>query len=152
PERPDLDIPPVPPFNMVAVPDERSFTFPEWDVQAPGIDVPELDLSWNFTPEQYVSTLLDGVKSRVETMLQGGTGLPAWAEQALYERADEREQGNELRALQEVDEEFADRGFTEPNGMLHKRVRQVRQNSQNQRNELSRKILTDAIQLEIENI
>jgi hypothetical protein len=108
--------------------------------------------NFSFTPQQYVSDLLDRVRNRVSSMLDGGTGLPLAVVTALRDRAYAANDVEDMRSVQQAIEEYGARGFTEPSGILNKRVTEVRQNNQNQRNSLSRDIYIQDEQIAVENL
>ena len=114
------------------------------------IDIPSVSFGWAPTP--YSSDLLDAVKARIQTMLLGGTGLPAAIEQALFDRGRAREDMLATKAVQEVTEEMASRGFDEPSGITLKRLREVRQKNQDADLDHSRKVEIENKQLEIDQL
>lgn len=150
----DLTLPTIPSPDLLELdmPTMGELDFPDWDVERPVIDFQVPDENWSFTPDTYASALLTSVQSRISTMLQGGTGLPAAVEAALRQRAFAAVEREELTAVDQTFAEFAARGFDEPNGILASRVAQTRQNATNQRANLSRDIYIRAHEVEIENI
>lgn len=150
--RPDMALPPVPTLQALALPNAPQLTLPAFAGQRPDTTVPPPLQTFAFTPEEYTSALLDKVKAQVSSMLDGGPGLPAAVAQALRDRAWEAVDVQERRAIQQATEEFASRGFSEPNGVLNARLAEVRQNNQNQRNALSRDIHIKDEELAIQNL
>lgn len=150
--RPDYVLPAVPTLADLALPDAPTINLPTFDGVKPdaSIDLPLEDFS--FTPEQYTSDLLDKVSGRTSSMLDGGTGLPANIAQALRDRAFAAIDGQEYRATQQATEEYAARGFAEPSGILQRRLAEVRQQSQAQRNAASRDIAIQDQQVAVENL
>jgi hypothetical protein len=74
--------------------------------------------SWYPDYNVYVDTL----QSRVMAMLNGGTGLPADIEAAIWERGRSRIGKDYLALTQTVSGEFAGRGFTLPTGVMAARL------------------------------
>lgn len=150
--RPDYELPPVPTLYDLNLPTAPVLNLPDFAGMRPDLDV-QLPLeNYAFTPEEYTSALLDKVRGRTSAMLDGGTGLPLAVASALRARAYSAVDQEELRAIQTATEEFAARGFSEPNGILVRRLAEVRQNNQNQRNALSRDIYIQDEQIAIENL
>lgn len=92
------------------------------------------------------------VMTRVGTMLDGGTGLPAAVEQALADRAVAREDVLSLQAESEVAEDWSRRGFALPSGLLQARLQEVRQKTDAAKRQLLRDIFIRAQDVEIENL
>ncbi|GEM_PF-801007 len=151
--RPTLVLPDVPVLDSLNLPTLPTITFEPFTAKKPDISSIEAPLeTFAFTPEKYTSDLLNRVKTRVGSMLDGGTGLPANVAQALRDRAFSAVDAEEERATQQAVDEYAARGFSEPSGLLNKRLSMVRQNSQNERNKLSRDIHIQDQQIAIENL
>ena len=153
PVEPDYDTPVSPPIEIVAIPGAPDLFIPTFNATPPDTtSLPEIVETWSFTPEQYTSALLDKVKATIDWGLDGGIGLPAAVQDALWARARGRVDIEEARAIQQVVDEFGARGFTVPNGILNQRVEIARQNNQNQRLALSRDLIIEEAKLEIENL
>lgn len=141
-----------PEFFDIVVPDFDELDLPTLAAVRPTIDFTVEETPFQFSEAAYSSDLLTQVQGRISIMLDGGTGLPAHIEQALFDRARTREQQTATAALQQVREDFASRGFEQPDGILSKQLSRVRQNNQNQANTLSREIRLQNAQAEIENL
>lgn len=153
PNAPTLNLPTLASFYAITLPNIPDITIPTFNVVEPVFDTlvaPESAFTFNETP--YSSVLMDSVKSKLGSMLLGGTGLPAAVEQALFDRARGREDDIAAKAVQEAYDEFATKGWEEPNGILASRVMRVRQENQNKASSLSRDIYIQAQTVEIENI
>jgi hypothetical protein len=105
-----------------------------------------------FTETPYSSTVLTSVKDKILDILLNGAGIPANVEQALFDRARAREDVTAAKALQEVTEEWASRGFSLPSGVLLARQDEVRQKNQDAANQVSREILIQQYTAQIENM
>ena len=153
PEAPSISLPEMEALEQISLPE---FVFPElpsFDAVAPdtsGISVPEVFINW--TEPQYDSELLDDLRAQVTRMMAGGTGLPAAVEDALFSRARERDSAETRRAVQEVSDTWAARGFSMPPGMLAKQVEVIREQGRLRAAELNRDILAQAATWEIENL
>lgn len=89
----------------------------------------------------YTPLLITDIKPVLESMLGGTSGLPAFVENAIWAREADREDGESMRAEQEVREDWAMRGQTLPGGVIDSKLMQVRQNSQNKRVSLGRDVM-----------
>jgi len=152
PDSPTLSLPELPTFeqlNLPAVPNVVLTTFNE---QAPDFEGMEINENFHFTPDAYMSDLLDKIKGRVSGMMDGGTGLAPAIETALFERGRARVDEETHRAIQETHEEFATRGFSHPNGILDARLRKTRQEAANRAADHNRDITIRVADVEIENL
>jgi len=96
---------------------------------------------FNYTEQAYNPLLVNEIKTTIQAMLAGTTGLPRVVEDALWQRQAEREAEQAAAATQDAFYEMSQRGFTLPNGVLNSKLMQVRQNSQNQTNSLARDVM-----------
>lgn len=165
PARPDIDtsvelptapvivMPEMEALQQITIPDFVFPDLPDFDGVPPsaaGITVPNVFINW--AEPRYESELLPELQSQVQTMMAGGTGLPAAVEDALFSRARERDSAETHRALQEAVDTWAARGFTMPPGMLAKQTSVIREQGRVKAAELNRDILVQAAQWQIENI
>lgn len=152
PTEPDYQLPTVPTFEQLNLPTIPDVQLPEFEGLRPDFVEPPLNENWSFNPEDYASELLDDLTGQVRRMMQGGTGLPAAIEQALFDRSRERVDEESMREAQAAFEEFGARGFSEPNGILAGRMLEVRQGAQNRKAEANRDITIRVHEVEVENI
>lgn len=152
PTAPVLDLPPVPTLLELDLPTAPTLNLAPFTGIRPDTSVPAPLQNFAFTPTEYTSALLDKVTSTVSGMLDGGTGLPAAIAQALRDRAFSAVDAQQMRAITEVMEDIGARGFSQPNGILLRRLDATRQNGQNQRNALSRDIHIQDQQIAVENL
>lgn len=158
----DIQIPDAPVLNLPEMQeliqlDIPSFVFPElpdFNGAPPTLDsitVPNVFIDWK--EPQYESELLDDLQAKVKLwMNEGGTGLPAAIEDALFNRARSRESRETERAVQEAMGDWSSRNYSMPPGMLAKQVAAIREQGQLKASELNRDILIEASKWEIENI
>lgn len=153
PDAPVLEMPTLEALEQITIP---AFVFPElpdFDGQAPsadGIVVPNVFINWS--EPKYESELLPDLIAQVKRMMAGGTGLPAHVEDALFNRARERDSNETSRAVQEAVDTWAGRDFSMPPGMLVKAVNVAREQGRLKAAETNRDILMEAAKWEIENI
>lgn len=109
---------------------------------------PDLFVQWQ---EPVYASQLPEVESVLESMLAGGTGLPAAVETAIWERGLDRETLTGLTAVDQAAEEFAARGFALPPGRLNAMLMGLRDATQLKLNELSREVMVEQAKLEQAN-
>ncbi len=139
----DLDLPTAPDISQysfdLTLPDDSAITVP--------------GITFNFTEIPYSSELLDAVyyelKDRVEN---GGTGLPVVIENAIWERAKNREDQENARTVEEIVSKNATRGFQRPPGSVTAAIDAANQASQSKIADLSREIAIKQAELEQSNI
>lgn len=152
PAMPEIDLPPVPTLLDLNLPDAPTILIPAFTGVRPNINIEAPENQWSFTPEQYTSALLTKVTGTISGMLDGGTGLPAAVAQALRDRANTETDVQAQRAEQEVVEDFASRGFSEPTGPMMQRLAMARQDAANKRAATNRDIYIQDQQVAIENL
>lgn len=152
PTAPDLNMPEMDALEALNIPDFTFPDLPDFDGVAPTIDfvAPTPSLAW--VEPVYASENLTLLTTEIRRMLDGGTGLPAPIEQALFGRARDRQAQEASRAVQDVADTYAARGFSMPPGMLAKSVEAVREKEGLEAAQLNRDILAEAAKWEIENL
>lgn len=121
----------VPSFVMPAIP-TFSEVAPTFTAASPGGVMP-------WTDPDYAPEILDEVKA-VIFRLMDGNAIPAPVEQALWDRARQREDVVVEKAVADAYNDWAGRGFTMPPGMLVEQVNVARQDASLKTNTLSRDV------------
>ena len=152
PDAPTLALPEMEALQQISIPDFTFPTLPDFNGSPPTLDVAVPNVFINWAEPQYASELLPELQAKVRSMMEGGTGLPAAVEDALFSRARERDSAETSRAVQEAFDTWASRGFSMPPGMLAKQVNVAQEAGRLKAAETNRDILTQAAQWEIENI
>ena len=153
PDAPEIDMPEMDALEKLNIPDFEFPELPTFDAKPPnadGITVPDVFISWS--EPQYKSVVLDDLQAEVRRMMQGGTGLPAAVEDALFARTRERTSVETERAVQEAVDSWASRDFSMPPGMLVKQANVAREQGRLQSAETNREIMIEAAKWEIENL
>ncbi len=134
----------IPPFAFPVLPTFAAVEV-EWEASyPPGV------LNWS--EPTYTQQVLTSTVNRINEMLMGGTGLPAEVEQALFDRARNREEIGGRKAVEEAFGEFAARGFSLPPGALAARIQEAREAATLATSAINRDILAQSAQWEIENL
>jgi hypothetical protein len=86
------------------------------------------------------------------TILYGGTGIPAAIEAQIYQRARARDSEESAKLREAAVTQFAGRGFTLPAGVLTGRVLEIEQDASNKASSFNRDVAIKQAEIEIENI
>ena len=152
PDAPTATLPSVPSLVELDIPD---FTFPELPTftdSAPAFTEarPATNLVWS--EQSYASDLLTDLTAKVRLWLQGGTGIPAAVQQAIFDQARARIQQTANEAEQSAVDAWAGRGFDMPPGMLVAQVNAAREKSRLEQNDKERDLTIEFTKLEIDNL
>ena len=153
PDAPTYTLPEVPTFVSLNLPEVPDFSLPTFEGTRPDVDSLHAPANtFDFDEQTYSSTLLTQVQERLAAMGQGGTGLPALVEQALFDRARGREDQLVATEVATALDEWARLGYEEPSGVLNARVERIRQRAQDKQLTQSREVYIQAQTVEIENL
>jgi hypothetical protein len=120
PTRPAVTVPSVtvPQAPDLVTPTVRDVTIPTGTIEAPGSEG-----QFNYDEPAYLSDIHDAVVTKLLYWIEnGGTGLGADVEDAIWERDQERNRPQRERVYQEKEQFFASRGWTLPPGALEAAV------------------------------
>lgn len=156
PDAPTIDLPGMPTLMSLSTVSFGGVNMHEdW---LPGLAaIPELQLleptpySYALGP-QYASEVLDKLKAVISERLNGGTGLPASIEQAIFDRLRGREAITAQTNIDEVMRTSESLGFPLPPGIIAHQLRQAQQNKQNRIGDVAREIAIKQAELEQTNI
>ena len=156
----DITLPDAPTINFGSAPSLRDIDLPDFKPPAmpvfagiaPTFEVADPTMVLNWAEPVYQSEVLADLTAWVREHMQGGLGIPAAVEDALFARARERESVESHRAVQEAVDTWAARGFTMPPGMLVKQTNVIREQSRLKAAELNRDIWAEATKMQIESI
>jgi hypothetical protein len=110
------------------------------------------DVIWTGVDSELTAAGIPAVNTRLNTMLAGGTGLPANIEQALFDRAIGRDEVSSIQAVQQAHTEWGARGFDLPGSTLLARTQEVRQANRTERGRVNRELSIQFHTQEIENL
>lgn len=119
--------------------------------------IPTLTLAtptaYSYTPgAEYASTLLTALQAKLNTRMAGGTGLDPAVEQAIWDRARDRETQIWLGNETDLNRQSEALGFYLPPGVLSAQLRQAQQERSNKLSELSRDVAIKQSDLEQQNL
>lgn len=110
----DLNLPDFTPPTLTAF----DGTVPTFD-----IDPPSPNVAW--VEPEYEAWIADELRTALQSMLQGGTGIDVNVERAIWERDRGRLDAAALADIQGVEDEYSARGFEMPSGPMFSRVRDI---------------------------
>lgn len=158
-------LPTVPTLEELQIPEAPTLNLDEFDVARPEFSAPEEHLYENnliAETNQLATTYLNNylqfdpnsqeVRDRWSQMLQGGTGLPAPIEQALFDRALGRDELSSEQAVRQAQGEWAARGFSLPGATLLAREGEIRRSNRSERGRINRELSIQLHQQEIDNL
>lgn len=152
PTTPTLAMPAVPLLTEITVPTFAGLTMPAFSATAPefvGTALPGI-LQW--AEPTYHPVLMDELTTVIRRLWAGGSGIPPAVEQAMFDRAADREDMSARRDIDGVAEEFSQRGFTMPSGMQAARADQMRQELSVKKLGLNRELTIQIAQWQVENV
>ncbi len=152
PTAPTVALPDTPTLLSLNLPTFAGAPLPTFDSVRPELDFDVPGQTWNFTPVDYTSTLQDELQAQIELGLQGGTGLPPDVARALFEQALSKNDVSTLQAIMAVKEDRASMGWSEPDGVLDKKIIQIRQKALETSGNLNRDIYIRISDVAIANI
>lgn len=160
----DLDIP-VPEFtdytSEVPFPTLREITLPTpptliideitFDGVRPSFEgtVPDVT-EFAFTNETYEGSVVEEVKAAILNLLNGGNGLTPEVEDAIFERAREREMELSHRELEQVIGSEAAKGWRVPTGAMARRTDRLRMDARYKVSALNRDQFIEHLKIQIE--
>ena len=124
-----LSLPEFPSLNLNFVAPVRPDSPPDFSIEPRDYD---------FSPDAYVSALLEKIKTRLAIWADGQEALPAAIERAIYSRGRARVLQEAAAEYGAIDDDFAARGFASPPGMWAARRDGATQAAQNRLAEFNR--------------
>jgi len=152
PQAPVLETPVLDALHAVVIPDAPVINLPTFLATAPTADLDPPSNIFAYAEDDYASAMLDALKAKLLNDLQnGGYGIEPADEQALWERAKEREAASAQQALADVERAFASRGYMQPPGALFSALESVITKAQQAANSMSREIALKRADMYVEN-
>ena len=151
--------PVVPPAPTIEFPDEPALAEVElsevpvieniyFDAILPTLELTAPDAAFSWNTEEYTSNIADDVRVKLHTdITEGGTGLDADVEEAIFDRASDR---LEYELTKDYDAElnnFETWGFELPDGFLAANLREVLGEGTRRRAELNKDVLVKQAEL-----
>lgn len=152
PNTPALAMPNLPTLVDITIPTFEGLDLPTFDATAPEFEGTALPGILQWSEPTYQSVILDEVIDKVRSLWSGGSGIPPAVEQAMFDRAAEREEITTSRDIDAVSTEFSLRGFTMPPGMQAARTDQMIQDLSTKKLGLNRELTIQVAQWQVENV
>lgn len=152
PDSPVLDKPLFPSLADITIPTFEFPTLPVWDAAAPDFEGTPVAAILQWSEPEYAVEIVDEVVLKLREIWAGGNGIPAAVEQAMWERAANREDLDVARAISAATIEHAARGFTMPDGMLTARIDAIRDEALVRKAALNREIAIKMAELQVQNV
>lgn len=151
---PDLILKTIPDPTIldITLPEEPGITLPEFTAKAPTDDLQAPGETFSWSEESYDSALLQRVQNQINTYFNGGTGIPDAIWKQIWDKGREREDLAASKFKQDINEDWAARGFSLPQGVQVARTAEALQAVLAANNSLSRDIAIKQAELEIENL
>lgn len=152
PDKPAFTLPTAPTFANIAIPEAPSFEVPTFSTALPVDDIVAPSEVFAFAEQPYQSAMLDSLKVKLmQDLSNGGYGIEPADEQALWERARERELRGADVAIQELARSFASRGLSMPSGAMAAAMQRTQQALMEKNSSLSREITLKRADMYVEN-
>lgn len=151
PDAPIVSLPEAPNLATVSVPDLPTIDLPSFDALLRDAPLAP-DTTFSFSEPAYTSSLLTAYQSVILSWVQGAsTGLAPDVEEALWNRARDREAAQYGAALTQVARDFAARGFPVPPGAAAMLAQQAMQKAREASSTVNRDIAIKQAELEQAN-
>jgi len=154
PDKPTFNYPTVPTLADVTIPDFVAAEISPLSAVVPAfaVDVPSLEAT--VSGGQYVqSSLFEALRARLlDNIVNGGTGLSAAVEDAIWNRELEREEQALSDAVDKAAATWAKMGFALPDGMLGASIASLHNDYQNRKIDRAREIAVKQAELEQANL
>ena len=147
PAKPDNELPAEPNIPDITFPTAPVITVSEFEGEVP-TEIWDMPENFSYTEADYGSDIWADLLAKVlNDIRNGGTGLGATIEEELYDRALARQETENERLYQEVENYFEARGFTLPVGAMAGRLAEVAREVSRNNTEINSKIMIDQAQL-----
>lgn len=151
PDSPVLTLPGVPALDEITLPAFNEALIPELTAGVPEFEESPISAVFNWAEPTYSPVVMEEVLAVIRRMWDGGLGIPAAVENAMWERALDQEDVAVSRAVSEAFNEHSSRGFTTPTGMLARRTDAIRAEGERRKAGLRREITIEVAKTHVEN-
>jgi len=148
PAAPSLSIPDAPAITDVSIPSAPTISLPDFTATAPTLTMPTEPTGFSFTEAPYNSDIRVALFGKIlYDIANGGTGLDVDVEDALYDRYLARQQAENDRLYQEVQDQFSATNFNLPSGAFASRLLQISSEISLKNDQASREITINQAEL-----
>ena len=152
PDSPTIEFPDAPVLSDVELPEVPEIESLSFDAILPTLELTAPDAAFSWDTEEYSSNIADDVRAKLHTdITEGGTGLDADVEAAIFDRANDRLEYQLSSDYNAELSNFETWGFDLPDGILAANLREVLGEGTRRVAELNRDILVKQAELAQEN-
>jgi hypothetical protein len=152
PDKPILSFPEEPVLAPINLPVFTPIVLPNFDPSFPEFKDSTIITMIEWAEPTYTEAILDDIIVKIGEMLQGGLAINPAVEQGIVDRGRDREDRLIRQAVQQSIEEFASRGYSEPPGLMVKRIDAIREEGTLKKLALSREVVIKIFDEELSNM
>jgi len=145
-------LPGSPDLINLTIPETPTVTLPELSLIYPVFSDRDVNTGITFTEPTYDQQVIDSVITQIETFFAGGSGIDPLVEENIFARSRDREDRTTRQQEMQAIEEWAQKGYTAPPGMLVKRIDNIREENTLKKLGLNREQTIKVFDTEIENL
>ena len=152
PQVPSFTLPDPPSIEEVSIPSPPDITIPQFSAELPSDELLMPENTFAYSEPGYDSTMADAItQALLEELRNGGTGLSADVEQAIFDRAIARRELEDERLYNEAEKYFSSRGWKLPPGALAGRLAEVAQEVTRRNDDINEKVMIEQARLADQN-
>lgn len=147
-----ISLPGQPNLVNINIPEFTSPTIADFAPDFPEFVPKDINTAINFLEPTYNREAIDEVLTQISTFFAGGSGIDPDIEDSLVARSRDREDRLVRQEVQQATQEWANKGYTAPPGMLAKRLDNIREEGTLKKLGLNREFTIKVHQDEIDNL
>jgi hypothetical protein len=114
-------------------------------------DIPSPPVNFSYSPDPYVSNLLEQLRAKLlSDLIAGGTGLTPEVEADIYARESERDLREHNDAIDRIASRWSEAGFYLPDGILNATLGWSEIEFENRKSDKSRQIAVESLKIAID--
>jgi hypothetical protein len=152
PKAPVLSFPDEPILTPIDIPTFSPIVLPNFDPTFPIFKEINISTTIDWQEPIYTEEIIDEVINKIRLMLDGGFAINPVIEQGILDRGRDREDRLVRQAVQQAIDEFANRGFSEPPGLLVDRIDAIREDGTLKKLGLNRELVIKVFEEEVANL
>jgi hypothetical protein len=152
PDAPELVMPELPELYELNMPVIGDLAVPEFEGIRPTLQLTAPERTFNWQAQAYDATTINTIRTQLGNMAATGQALPLAIEQAIFERARNREDTLSQQQVAEASDALAARGLRQPAGLLFKALDRIRASARQQASTASRDIAIEQARMNVEAV
>ncbi|MCK5643400.1 MAG: hypothetical protein KAJ19_21500, partial [Gammaproteobacteria bacterium] len=145
-------LPSYPGLEPILIPLFTTPTVDDLDITYPTLTEQNISTTIDWTEPTYTEEVIDEVKAQLSVFFAGGSGIDPVVEESIFARGRDREDEVIKQQEQQATDEWANKGYTAPPGMLVKRIDNIREAGTIKKLGLNREQTIKVFDTEIENL